>query len=127
MELDEIKRYRSGIEQEGWNDLIIAAALLAPAGAFFAGVQVLEAPAWIEIPLRVVAVPMFILGLMFVASALDSLFIKPRLKRLGKPQPSQSKAERNSMLGGVATATTWGLTNAASLLAILERLSASAN
>ncbi len=124
---DEIKKYRSGIEQVGWDDLIIAVVLLAPAGAFFAGAQILEAPAWIEIPLRVVAVPLFILGLMFVASALDSLFIKPRLKKLGKPQPSRSKAERNSLLGAVATATTWALTNAASFLAILERLSASAN
>jgi len=124
VELDEIKKYGSGIEQEGWGDLIIAAALLAPAGAFFAGVQILAAPAWIEVPLRVVAVPLFILGLMFVASALDSLFIKPRLKRLGKGPKSQSKGERNSLLGGVATAITWGLTNAASLLAILERLSA---
>ena len=125
---DEIKKYRSGIEQEGWDDLIIAAALLAPAGVLFVGAQVLGAPAWIEVPLRVAAVPLFILGFMFVASALDSLFIKPRIKRLGKKhQGGQSKAERNSLLGGVATATTWGLTNAASLLAILERLSTSAN
>lgn len=127
VEFDEIKKYRSGIEQEGWDDLLVAVVLLAPAGAFFGGVQILEAPAWIEISLRVVAVPLFILGLMFVASALDSLFIKPRLKRLGKTQGGQSKAERNSLIGGLATATTWGLTNAASLLAILERLSASAN
>lgn len=127
IEFDEIKKYRSGIEQEGWDDLIIAAALLAPAGAIFGGVQVLGAPAWVEIPLRVATVPLFILGLMFVASALDSLFIKPRLKGLGKKQVSQSKAERNSLIGGVATATTWGLTNTASLLAILEQLTASAN
>jgi hypothetical protein len=127
VEFDEIKKYRSGIEQEGWDDLIIAAVLLAPAGAFFAGVQLLEAPAWIEIPLRVLAVPLFILGLMFVASALDALFIKPRLKRLGKKPTGQSKTERNSLLGGIAAATTWALTNAASLLAIIERLSSSAN
>lgn len=125
VEFDEIKKYRSGIEQEGWDDLLIAAVLLAPAGAFFGGVQVLDAPAWVELLLRLLSVPLFLLGLMFVASALDSLFIKPRLRRLGKKQASQSKAERNSLIGGIATATTWGLTNAASLLAILERLSAS--
>lgn len=125
---DDIKQYRKGIEQEGWGDLIIAAVLLAPAATFFAGAQILDAPSWIEVPLRVGAVPPFVLGLMFVASALDSLFIKPRLKKLGRKQPpGQSKAERNSLIGGIATATTWGLTNAASFLAIIERLSASAN
>jgi hypothetical protein len=64
---------------------------------------------------------------MFVASALDSLFIKPRLKNIGKPPRGQNKAERNSLIGGVAPATTWGLTNAASLLAILDRLFVSTN
>jgi hypothetical protein len=127
VEFDEIKTYRSGIEQEGWENLIIAAVLLAPAGAFFGGTRILEAPAWIEVTLQAVSLPLFILGVMFVAAALDSLFIKPRLKSLGKRPGGQSKAERNSLIGGVATATTWGLTNAASLLAILERLSASAN
>jgi hypothetical protein len=126
VEFDEIKKYRSGIEQEGWENLLIAAVLLAPAAVFFAGVRILEAPAWIEVALLAVTVPLFLLGMMFVAAALDSLFIKPRLKKL-KPGGGPSKAERNSLLGGVATAAAWMLSNAASLLAILERLSATGN
>lgn len=127
VEFDEIKKYLSGIEQDGWENLLIAAVILAPAGVFFGGARILEAPAWIEVTLQAVSLPLFILGVMFVAAALDSLFIKPRLKKLGKKPTGQSKAERNSLIGGVATAATWMLSNAASLLAILERLSASSN
>ncbi len=125
-EFDEIKKFLSGIEQEGWEFLFVAVVLLTPAGVFLGGTQVLTAPAWVEIPLRVLAVPLFVVGAAFIAAALDALFLKPRLAKLKKSNSGrgqQSKAERNALIGGVATAITWILANAASLLVILERLS----
>lgn len=129
-EFDEIKKFLSGIEQECWEYLFIAVVLLTPAGVFLGGTQVLTAPAWVEIPLRVLAVPLFVVGASFVAAALDALFLKPRIAKLTKGRSGrgqQSKAERNALIGGVATATTWVLANASSLLVILERLSATGN
>jgi hypothetical protein len=119
--LSEIRKFVSGFNEEGWENLLIAVVFLAPAAALYGGAQILELSAWIELACKLLSVVLAILSALFVAATLDSFFIKPRLRNLVHPKP-KSRATRGSQLGGVATATAWLLTNIANLLVILDQL-----
>lgn len=127
-ELSELKKFISGLNEKGWENILISTLFLAPAGAFYWGVHVLEFPIWITLPLKLLSIALGIIGVLFVAAALDAFFIKPRLKALTQAKPkglgkeNQRPAERRSALGSLATATTWMLANAANLLVIIEQL-----
>jgi hypothetical protein len=119
--LGEIRKFISGFNEEGWENLLIAVVFLAPAAALYGGVQILELPAWIELVCKLISIVLAVLGAMFVAATLDSFFIKPRLRNLVQPKP-KGRAGRGSQLGGVATAIAWVLSNIANLLVILDQL-----
>lgn len=123
VEFGKLKELFSGPDQEGWEYLLIAVVFLAPTAALQGGVAVLELPLWIEVACKLLSLILAVPGAMFVAGTLDSFFIKPRLRNLGKPsKPGRSKAEQRSLLGSTATAIAWVLSNTSAMLLILERL-----
>lgn len=126
VEFGELKKFLSGLDEEGWENFFIAVVFLAPVAGLFGGIAVLELPWWVEIACKLVSLALALVGALFVAATLDSFFIKPRLKDLANTrQVRRSKAERGSLLGGIATAIAWVLSNTSALLLIIERLTAS--
>lgn len=119
-ELSEIKKFMSGINEQGWESLLISFVFLVPAGAFYAGVRLLETWLWVELSMKLASIALAVLGALFVAAALDFFFVQPRLKNLPK---SRARINPRSGLGSVATAVTWMLANAANALVIIGQLS----
>lgn len=126
IELGELRKFVSGLNEEGWENLLVAALFLVPAGAFYLGIGLVEIQAWVELPLKLVSIVLAILGAMFVGATLDSFFIKPKLREITRPKPGSKGGSRGadwrSALGSVATAIAWMLANSANLLVILDQL-----
>ncbi len=123
VEFGELKKFFSGLNEEGWERFFIAVVFVAPAAALYGGVAVLELPWWIETACKLLSLVLAVPGAMFVAATLDSFFIKPRLWDLVKPpKGGRGKTERGSLLGSIATTIAWVLSNTSALLLILDRL-----
>ncbi len=121
VELGEIRKFVSGINEQGWENLLYSSVFLVPAGVLFAVARFFEFPVWVELPAKLASVALCLPGALMLAASLDFFFVQPRLKNLTRPK-RKSQGERYSALGSVATAITWMLANAANLLVILDQL-----
>lgn len=127
VELSEIRKFVSGINEEGWENFLYASLFLVPAGAFYAGVRLFEFSVWIEMPVKLASIFLCLPGALMLAASLDFFFVQPQLKRLTQSRSDrrgrrEGPRERNPALGSVATVITWMLANAANLLVILDQL-----
>lgn len=124
----EIGEFGRAFEQEGWEDLLVTAALTIPPAVPFALAGVLDAAGWIEASLKSLALALCLPLALGVAATVDSFFIKPRLR------PAPSRAERRAqgaqqtrpapgaVVGGIAALVAWVLSNLANLLVVLDQL-----
>ncbi len=119
LELSELKRFISGFNSEGWENLTIALLVLIPAIALYAGVQVFSLSGWLELILKLVSIVLLLFGSIFIAVALDYFFVLPRL---GHRNPKSNKVKTGQALGSIATAITWLSTNVVNALIILDQL-----
>jgi hypothetical protein len=127
VELSELRRFVSGINEQGWENLLYSFFFLVPASACYAAVRMFEFPNWVELLSKLAAIALCLPGALMFAASLDFFFVQPRLRRL-----TESRADRrsrrvgqddiHSALGSVATAVTWMLANAANFLVILDQL-----
>ncbi len=120
LELGEIKKFMSGMNEQGWEYLLASCAFLVPAGALYAVVRLVEILPLIEVPIKLASTTLAVIGTFFVAAALDFFFIQPRLKNI--PKARSGVVNPRSGLGSVATAITWLLANAANALVIVGQL-----
>lgn len=75
IELSDLRKFMSGINEEGWENLLDAFLLLIPAGTVYVALRIFEWLTWVELPLKSLSLLLFILGVVFLAVALDSFFI----------------------------------------------------
>lgn len=121
LELSELKRFISGFNSEGWENLTISLLVLTPAVTLYAGVQVFSLSGWLELTLKLMSIVFLLFGSIFVAVALDYFFVLPRLGRRN-PRSSSNKVKTGPALGSLAIALTWLSTNVVNALIILDQL-----
>lgn len=123
-ELNELRRF---FQHEGWSDLFATLALTLLPSIPFSLFLALSLPSWAERALIGTTLLLCLPVCLGVGATVDAFFIRPHLR------PKPSRAERRGspssqapsvggMLLAFAALITWGLSNMASFLTILDQL-----
>lgn len=121
LEIGEIKSFLAVANTEGWLALLFASLLLAPTAVLIFGVTISEMTGWISLVLKFLALILGLVGVVSLAGALDSLFIKPKL--IQATQSSNKRISQPLPVGTIVSVTIWTISNATTFLAVVQRLS----
>lgn len=122
IEFGEVRKFASGFNQEGWENLLITSAFLIPAGALLCGAWFSDLPVWLDLSFKFLAVVLGTVGALCVAATVDAFFIKPRINGQLKGQRAGSAPRDRAVLGSIGAFITWLLANTVNLLLIIDRL-----
>lgn len=123
-ELSELRRF---FQHEGWSDLFVTLALALLPSVPFSLFLALDFPSWTERALTGATLLLCLPVCLGVGATVDAFFIRPHLR----PKPSRAERRGSSspqapsvggMLLAFAALITWGLSNMASFLTILDQL-----